>query len=81
MLEDEVQDIDTELDWRMAELKCINRQCTERADETIMKKFINSVGGYSLNGHTSPSFRKMRLRCISHVECSAGQSDDGRKVA
>lgn len=65
--ENEVQDIDTELDWRLAELKYINNQFDERTSEKIMKKLLNmSGGGYK--------YRHLRLFFWKEILCHAPQT-------
>ena len=42
---DEVQDIDTEEDWRLAELKYISKQYFRRTGENFMGRIMNDMGG------------------------------------
>lgn len=79
--EDEVQDIDTESDWRMAELKYINSQYAERTGETMMTKLINGTGGYYQNKYLRQPCREAGLYCVFQVWSQAEMPGGGRAVA
>lgn len=69
--EDEAQDIDTEEDWRLAELKYISKRYFRRIGENFVSRILNDMGGYCRKREYPSHFRKLNIGCcVKHGKAS-----------
>lgn len=79
--DEEVQDIDTESDWRLAELKYINNMRSERTGQEFMTEQRIMSGGLSRYRYARLSFGEAGPCRISRGENGVGMPDAGKAAA